>query len=138
VYACDHANCSSRVAHRFCPGICARYRRIRFRRIYFGKSAPADRDHAASHHHQTRTIRLRWRHGYRGGHACGLIHTAARDQSASGSKSALSGALMTRIVQWLLVGVALLFLSLFLVTPLVAVFAEALDKGLGLYWESIK
>jgi len=45
---------------------------------------------------------------------------------------------MTRIVQWLLVGVALLFLSLFLVSPLVAVFAEALDNGLGLYWESIK
>ncbi len=45
---------------------------------------------------------------------------------------------MTRILQWLLVAVALLFLALFLVTPLVAVFAEALAKGLGLYWESIK
>ncbi len=32
-------------------------------------------------------------------------------------------------VQWLLIGVALLFLSLFLVLPLVAVFTEALRKG---------
>lgn len=45
---------------------------------------------------------------------------------------------MTRFLQWLLVFVALAFLGLFLVTPLVAVFAEALDKGLGLYWEAIK
>ena len=45
---------------------------------------------------------------------------------------------MTRAVQWVLILIALVFLGLFLVTPLVAVFAEALDKGLGLYWESIR
>src|SRR5436190_2653324 len=45
---------------------------------------------------------------------------------------------MTRAVQWVLILIALVFLGLFLVTPLVAVFAEALDKGLGLYWESVR
>lgn len=45
---------------------------------------------------------------------------------------------MTRVLRWLLILIALAFLALFLVTPLVAVFAEALDKGLGLYWEAIK
>jgi sulfate transport system permease protein len=45
---------------------------------------------------------------------------------------------MRRAVQWVMILIALLFLALFVVTPLVAVFVEALDKGLGLYWESIK
>ncbi len=45
---------------------------------------------------------------------------------------------MRRALQWVLILIALLFLGLFVVTPLVAVFAEALDKGLGLYWEAIK
>jgi len=34
-------------------------------------------------------------------------------------------------VRWLLIGVALLFLGLFLVVPLAAVFAEAFAKGIG-------
>ena len=36
-------------------------------------------------------------------------------------------------VRWLLIGVALLFLGLFLVVPLAAVFAEAFAKGVGFY-----
>jgi sulfate transport system permease protein len=39
-------------------------------------------------------------------------------------------------VRWLLIGVALLFLGLFLVVPLAAVFAEAFAKGLGFYFRS--
>jgi len=39
-------------------------------------------------------------------------------------------------VRWLLIGVALLFLSLFLVVPLASVFAEAFAKGLGFYFHS--
>jgi sulfate/thiosulfate transport system permease protein len=39
-------------------------------------------------------------------------------------------------VRWLLTGVALAFLGLFLVLPLVAVFTEALRKGLGAYFAS--
>jgi len=37
-------------------------------------------------------------------------------------------------VRWLLIGVALGFLALFLAVPLVAVFAQALSKGLGPYF----
>ncbi|WP_218079486.1 sulfate ABC transporter permease subunit CysW [Anthocerotibacter panamensis] len=38
------------------------------------------------------------------------------------------------VVRWLLIGVALLFCGLFLILPLVAVFAQALEKGVGLYF----
>ncbi len=39
----------------------------------------------------------------------------------------------SRFMRWLLIVAALLFLSLFLVVPLVAVFAQALDRGIGFY-----
>ena len=39
-------------------------------------------------------------------------------------------------VRWLLIGVALLFLGLFLVVPLAAVFAEAFAKGIGFYFHT--
>jgi sulfate transport system permease protein len=39
--------------------------------------------------------------------------------------------------RWLLTGLALAFLVLFLVVPLVAVFVQALDKGLETYWAAI-
>jgi sulfate transport system permease protein len=39
-------------------------------------------------------------------------------------------------VRWLLISVALLFLGLFLVVPLAAVFAEAFAKGFGFYFHS--
>ena len=42
-----------------------------------------------------------------------------------------------RLVRWLLTGIALLFLALFLVVPLVAVFYQALSKGLGFYLEAL-
>ena len=41
-----------------------------------------------------------------------------------------------RWVRWTLIGLALAFLALFLLVPLVAVFVEALRKGLGMYLES--
>jgi sulfate/thiosulfate transport system permease protein len=40
-------------------------------------------------------------------------------------------------VKWLLIGIALLFLTLFLFVPLAIVFAEALKKGLGVYLAAI-
>ncbi len=40
-------------------------------------------------------------------------------------------------VKWLLIGVALAFLTLFLFVPLVAVFAEALKKGVGVYLAAV-
>ncbi|CAB3758404.1 sulfate ABC transporter permease subunit CysW [Paraburkholderia humisilvae] len=42
-----------------------------------------------------------------------------------------------RAVRWVLTGIALLFLVLFLVVPLAAVFYQALSKGLGFYFESL-
>ncbi|MFL6693015.1 MAG: sulfate ABC transporter permease subunit CysW, partial [Ramlibacter sp.] len=41
-------------------------------------------------------------------------------------------------VRWTLTGIALLFLLLFLVLPLAAVFTEALRKGLDAYLEALK
>lgn len=43
-----------------------------------------------------------------------------------------------RAIRWLLIGIALLFLAFFLLTPLVVIFAEALQKGMQLYLESFK
>src|ERR1035441_7610650 len=39
-------------------------------------------------------------------------------------------------VRWLLIGVALLFLGLFLVVPLAAVFVEAFARGVGYYFHT--
>jgi sulfate transport system permease protein len=50
-------------------------------------------------------------------------------------RSALEDAGWVRIS---LVGVALVFLGLFLVLPLVTVFLEAFSKGLAVYWEAIR
>jgi len=41
------------------------------------------------------------------------------------------------IVRCLLIGVAATFLGLFLVLPLVAVFVQALERGLAAYWEAL-
>src|SRR6476619_7730781 len=43
-----------------------------------------------------------------------------------------------RWVRWTLTGIALLFLLLFLVLPLAAVFTEALRKGVDAYLEALK
>ncbi len=41
-------------------------------------------------------------------------------------------------VRWLLTGLAILFLGLFLVLPLIAVFSQALDKGMDFYLVSLR
>jgi sulfate transport system permease protein len=41
-------------------------------------------------------------------------------------------------VRWLLTIIALAFLALFLVLPLVTVFAEAFAKGVGLFWQALE
>jgi len=43
----------------------------------------------------------------------------------------------SRLVRWTLIGVALVFLGFFLVVPLVAVFVQAMEKGLEAYWAAI-
>ncbi|MEM5369499.1 sulfate ABC transporter permease subunit CysW [Paraburkholderia azotifigens] len=42
-----------------------------------------------------------------------------------------------RVVRWILTTIALVFLALFLVLPLVAVFYQALSKGIAFYFESL-
>jgi sulfate/thiosulfate transport system permease protein len=42
------------------------------------------------------------------------------------------------LVRWLLTAVALLFLGLFLLVPLAAVFSQALEKGIGAYLAAIR
>ena len=41
-------------------------------------------------------------------------------------------------VRWLLIGIALAFMALFLVVPLVSVFAEGLRQGLGFYFQTLR
>lgn len=41
-------------------------------------------------------------------------------------------------VRWTLITTGLLFLALFVALPLVTVFAQALEKGLGAYWAAIR
>ncbi|HWX11272.1 MAG TPA: sulfate ABC transporter permease subunit CysW, partial [Trinickia sp.] len=42
-----------------------------------------------------------------------------------------------RLARWSLTGVALVFLALFLVVPLIAVFTEAFSKGITFYFEAL-
>lgn len=42
-----------------------------------------------------------------------------------------------RFKKWLLFGIALGFLGLFILVPLIAVFSEALNKGIGLYFAAL-
>ena len=58
-------------------------------------------------------------------------HTPPRRRAKAGTTEA-------RWVQWLLIGVALVFLLLFLVLPLAAVFTEALRKGLDAYLTGLR
>ena len=41
-------------------------------------------------------------------------------------------------VRWLLIATALLFILSFLLLPLIAIFAEALRNGVGVYWEALQ
>jgi sulfate/thiosulfate transport system permease protein len=42
------------------------------------------------------------------------------------------------VVRWLLIAIALVFLALFLLLPLAAVFSQAFEKGLAVYLEALK
>jgi sulfate transport system permease protein len=58
-------------------------------------------------------------------------------QSIHLSTTSASALTEPKAVRWLLTGLALAFLTLFLVVPLVAVFVQALEKGLDTYWAAI-
>lgn len=48
-----------------------------------------------------------------------------------------SGTRESAVVQWSLIAVAVLFLAVFLLAPLVLVFSQALQKGFGAYWAAV-
>src|SRR5512136_503377 len=55
-----------------------------------------------------------------------------------GSRGTSTGRLTEpALVRWLLTGTALVFLGLFLLVPLAAVFSQALEKGVGAYFAAI-
>ena len=58
--------------------------------------------------------------------------------SAGTVRQARAGTTEPTWVKWTLISVMLVFIFLFLVLPLAAVFTEALRKGLGAYFESFK
>jgi sulfate transport system permease protein len=51
--------------------------------------------------------------------------------------TAKSSLWLTAVKKWLLIGIALGFLGLFIVVPLLAVFSEALKKGIQLYFAAL-
>jgi sulfate transport system permease protein len=58
------------------------------------------------------------------------IHTSKKTNNRAQTEPAL--------VRWLLISIALVFLTLFLLLPLAAVFSQAFEKGLTVYLEALK
>jgi len=58
--------------------------------------------------------------------------------TATSPRTARKGTTEAAWVRYTLIGIALLFMALFLVLPLAAVFTEALRKGFDAYWEALK
>src|SRR5688572_28343740 len=127
-------------------GLRSRHRRVRLRGVHLGQHADANGDHAPLDRHEARTVRLcrRDRGGVR--HAAGLVCALTRDQSVTDVGGAV-GIGMMRVrrpltepaaIRWTLVGAALIFLTLFLVVPLTAVFVQALANGFGPYFSAIR
>lgn len=70
-----------------------------------------------------------------------MAHGVALRVQKTGAKATRSSRAQVgepAIVRWLLITVALLFLALFLVAPLAAVFVAAFEKGLGAYLDAIR
>jgi sulfate transport system permease protein len=68
----------------------------------------------------------------------GLMAALAMPRSAATASRAVTRATgESRLVRWTLIAIALGFLSLVLVLPLVLVFAQAFSKGLPAYWQAI-
>jgi sulfate transport system permease protein len=72
---------------------------------------------------------------------CAMSHDSAAlssvSRTASNAARRADPVTEPRLVRWVLTGIALLFLALFLVVPLVAVFYQALSKGIGFYLEAL-
>jgi sulfate/thiosulfate transport system permease protein len=62
---------------------------------------------------------------------------ANRSTSRDATRKSRRGTEESPLVKWLLIGVSLLFVLMFLFLPLLNVFAQALAKGWGGYWHSL-
>src|SRR5690606_27877193 len=148
-------------AHRVLDGVRQGARRVRLSDLHRRQPADEDGDRAAPHRDQARAVRLRGSHGHRRGDAARLLRPAGRDQRAAvvdptppdRGRGLMAGGIATlshrtegvarpattesRAVQVLLITVALGFLGLFLFLPLLAVFAQALQSGFGVYLMAI-
>src|SRR6266403_1072518 len=149
----DRAAPGSRPDHRLRPGLRPRRRRVRLGHLHRRQRADGVRDHPAPDHHQAGAVRLRGCSRHRGGDAGRVVPALDADQrpatprAARGNPGSLTMATATLdapvvtsehpAIRWLLTGVALAFLGLFLVVPLAAVFASALRKGIEVYLASI-
>src|SRR6267143_1160003 len=148
----DRAAPCSGTDHRLRPGLRARGGRVRLGHLHRRQRADGVRDHSAADPHQAGAVRLRRCSRHRGGDAGRVIPAPTADQrpatprASRGSRRSLtmtSATLAATVtterpaVRWLLTGVALAFLGLFLVVPLAAVITSALRKGLEVYVASI-
>ena len=62
-----------------------------------------------------------------------MSHRAHREDLSASDRSTRESPL----VKWTLIGVAMLFAGVFLLLPLINVFAQAFSKGWGFYWKSL-
>ena len=60
-----------------------------------------------------------------------------RSTSRDATRKSRRGTEESPFVKWLLIGVSLVFVLMFLFLPLLNVFAQALAKGWGGYWHSL-
>jgi sulfate transport system permease protein len=58
-------------------------------------------------------------------------------RSAAAVTASVRGTEESAVVKWLLIGVALIFSVLFLLLPLINLFAQAFSQGITAYWEAI-
>lgn len=68
----------------------------------------------------------------------GAVSLGAARRETNNVRFAQRGTTEAPWVRWTLTGIALVFMFLFLVLPLAAVFTEALRKGWDAYWEALK
>ena len=68
----------------------------------------------------------------------GAVSLGAARRETNNVRTAQRGTTEAPWIRWTLTGIALVFMFLFLVLPLAAVFTEALRKGWEAYWEALK
>jgi sulfate transport system permease protein len=66
------------------------------------------------------------------------MSTISADRSVSTVRSVARVTTEPSVVRWLLIGFAMVFLALFLIVPLVAVFAEAFEQGWTVYVSAVR